>query len=195
MILSEKSWITQRRLPPKLEKYAWSEFDAMMALSPDSSRVVMYNKDVESPRLHRSYLCTPKYENINYSYMFCGINDSNESLLPEVFQPLLDFANVGEATPFNQITVNWYRDGNDFIAYHSDYEDKMATTDVMVISLGATRNFDLKKKGELTTTTVPLTHGDILVMHGDTQKEYRHRVPKDGSSSPRISITLRKYKT
>jgi alkylated DNA repair dioxygenase AlkB len=194
--LSDRSFLTSSKLPDSLMKYAETNFDNFMAMRPDSSRVIMFNKNVESPRLHMSYLCTPEFSNPNYSYMFCGLNEAHDHELPAIFQPFLDYVNQDEKIPYNQVTINWYRDGNDYIEYHSDYTDHMAATDVLVLSLGATRRFDLKSKAlSKRIWSSPLHHGDILIMHGDTQKEFRHRVPKEPQASARISITFRKYKT
>ena len=55
------------------------------------------------------------------------------------------------ATGFDYVFVNRYRNGNDSVAWHGDYEDR--GTVIASLSLGATRQFDLRPKRETRTTT------------------------------------------
>ena len=110
---------------------------------------------------------------------------------------------------FNSAVVNYYEDGGKSITIHRDAEEElMIGTDSPVIasvSLGATRNFELikthpeakpkaripdKSQGD---ASIPLAHGDLLLMHGDTQKNYAHQIRKDANvKKPRLNITFRR---
>jgi alkylated DNA repair dioxygenase AlkB len=102
--------------------------------------------------------------------------------------------------PFNSVLANLYRDGNDSMGWHSDDEPELGAQPVIAsLSLGATRSFRLRRKlprGPRTRAadrqTLPLTHGSLLRMAGDTQQLYRHEVPKaKGVVSERINLTFR----
>lgn len=90
-----------------------------------------------------------------------------------------------------------YRDGNDFIGFHRDDEADVPGKNVIAsLSLGTTRKFVLKHykdQRNTNTHTLSLAHGSLVVMMGDTQKDWRHGVPKDESvKTSRINLTFRK---
>jgi alkylated DNA repair dioxygenase AlkB len=61
------------------------------------------------------------------------------------------------------------------------------------VSLGAERLFRLRSKSGRITFAEKLQHGSLLIMAGDTQKNFRHEVPKEhGISEPRINLTFRR---
>jgi len=59
-------------------------------------------------------------------------------------------------------------------------------------SIGAERDFILKNKWTKESTTIKLPHNSLLIMGGDTQKNYLHSVPKrKGCREPRVNFTWR----
>src|ERR1700722_3705958 len=100
------------------------------------------------------------------------------------------------ATGFDYVFVNRYRDGRDSVAWHGDHE--ITGKVVASLSLGATRAFDLRPKpqSELRprTITVNVAHGDLIVMRGETQRYWEHRVRKDPRvHDQRINLTFRQH--
>ena len=98
------------------------------------------------------------------------------------------------ATPFTHVLLNRYRDGNDSVAWHNDREAaRMQRPTIASLTLGATRAFDVRPKVEpKRVTSIDLDHGDLVVMRGDTQANYDHRVRKDPRvTSERINLTFR----
>ncbi len=98
------------------------------------------------------------------------------------------------ATPFSHVLLNRYRDGNDSVAWHNDREAaRMARPVIASLTLGATRDFDLRPKAApKAVISIELDHGDLIVMRGDTQTNYDHRVRKDPRiTSERINLTFR----
>jgi alkylated DNA repair dioxygenase AlkB len=100
------------------------------------------------------------------------------------------------ATGFDYVFVNRYRDGRDSVAWHGDHE--ITGKVVASLSLGATRAFDLRPKpqNELRprTITVNVAHGDLIVMRGETQRYWEHRVRKDPRvHDQRINLTFRQH--
>jgi alkylated DNA repair dioxygenase AlkB len=62
------------------------------------------------------------------------------------------------------------------------------------LSLGAPRKFVLKSRcPDGDKLEVQLTHGSLLVMRGDTQRNYKHSLPRTKKSSgERINLTFRR---
>ncbi|HEY5350160.1 MAG TPA: alpha-ketoglutarate-dependent dioxygenase AlkB [Candidatus Lustribacter sp.] len=100
------------------------------------------------------------------------------------------------ATGFDYVFVNRYRDGRDSVAWHGDHE--ISGKVVASLSLGATREFDLRPKRESDlrprTIALDLAHGDLIVMRGETQRYWEHRVRKDPRvREQRINLTFRQH--
>lgn len=200
-------------LPEYLTAYARMHYKSLFSLHPTQrGQVSMFSKNVVSHRWHQSFMNTPKYDArfFGKSYMFSAAN-KNESVnapLPFPFEPFLTYMNSLEpkSNPYNQVVINWYADGNDFIARHSDCTIGMqADSPIAVISLcesadDTPRLFQVLPKQSTPNSVysrvdVTCRHGTIIKMCGNTQETFRHGVPKtrNGVSASRISITLRKY--
>jgi alkylated DNA repair dioxygenase AlkB len=80
------------------------------------------------------------------------------------------------------------------MGWHSDDEPELGPQPVIAsISLGAPRRFLLKHRKEPTLrAAIELPHGSLLVMSGDTQRLYRHALPRTARPlGPRINLTFR----
>eukprot|EP01126_Amoeba_proteus_P038884 TRINITY_DN4074_c0_g2_i4.p2 TRINITY_DN4074_c0_g2~~TRINITY_DN4074_c0_g2_i4.p2 ORF type:complete len:138 (+),score=24.98 TRINITY_DN4074_c0_g2_i4:403-816(+) len=99
---------------------------------------------------------------------------------------------------FDYVLMNFYRDGRDYIAFHSDGEALPVGKEIIAgLSLGASRRFLLKKntsdKNGPDRYEFMLNSGSLLVMAGTTQKYWKHSVPKMLKvKEPRLSLTFRK---
>lgn len=100
---------------------------------------------------------------------------------------------------FNSVLLNYYRDGNDSMGFHSDNERELGPMPVIAsLSLGEPRVFILKhiKKPELNPVKIPLESGTLLLMKGQTQKYWKHAIRKEGSpTGGRINLTFRQIFT
>lgn len=216
---SKSAWIEIAQLPNELCEYGQTNFETLFDLHPtERGKVIMKNEksanqEVESSRWHTSYLNTPKWDHLlESSYMFSGMNGSQVSKkvdLPNEFRPFFDHMNqkreMNQLRPYNQVVANWYKDGNDFVAFHSDYSYGMPKDmNVAIVSLYESpdefRVFSIKAKQNETFDDVlfervdlKLRHGCVLFMCGDTQHKFRHGVPKMESQSKRLSLTFRYY--
>jgi alkylated DNA repair dioxygenase AlkB len=99
-------------------------------------------------------------------------------------------------TGFDYVFVNRYRDGRDSVAWHGDHE--ISGKVVASLSLGATREFDFRPKRESDLRprmiALDLAHGDLVVMRGETQRYWEHRVRKDPRvHEQRINLTFRQH--
>lgn len=95
---------------------------------------------------------------------------------------------------FNSVLANLYRDGHDCMGWHSDDERELGPQPVIAsVSLGAVRRFVLKHRHDAAArTAIELPHGSLLVMRGDTQRHYRHALPRTARAvGPRINLTFR----
>jgi len=80
------------------------------------------------------------------------------------------------------------------MGWHSDDEPELGPRPVIAsISLGGTRRFVLKHREEpARKLDLPLPHGSLLLMGGDTQRNYRHALPRTAKPvAPRINLTFR----
>ena len=92
---------------------------------------------------------------------------------------------------FKYAVLNYYRDGNDHISYHSDREVEHGKM-VASVSLGQTRRFVLRHKGNKNKVVFEPKHGDVLILNDAAINfVYKHRVPKMKNAKARINITFR----
>jgi len=95
---------------------------------------------------------------------------------------------------FAFVLINRYRDGRDSVAWHSDRQIPTLRCPVIgSLTLGATRAFDLRSKRDRSRIiSIDLDHGDLLVMRGETQSNWEHRVAKDTRiAGERLNLTFR----
>lgn len=94
---------------------------------------------------------------------------------------------------FNSVLANYYRDGQDSMGWHSDDEPELGDRPVIAsVSLGAPRAFHFRHKQTRSTHKVELTSGSLLVMSGDTQRNWQHAIHKSRRPlKPRVNLTFR----
>jgi len=95
---------------------------------------------------------------------------------------------------FNAVSVQYYRDGSDSVAWHSDHtEDLIDRAHVALVSLGAVREMHIRSKSRPRRRfSIDLEPGSLLDMSGLTQQHWEHHIPKSSrATAPRMSIALR----
>ncbi|GJM12357.1 MAG: alpha-ketoglutarate-dependent dioxygenase AlkB [Pseudohongiella sp.] len=96
---------------------------------------------------------------------------------------------------FNSVLLNYYRNGQDSVAWHADDEPELGDRPLIAsLSLGAERSFELKQKhgSRASKYRMPLLNGSLLVMGGGMQQHWLHQLPKDKMlDKPRINLTFR----
>jgi alkylated DNA repair dioxygenase AlkB len=97
------------------------------------------------------------------------------------------------ATAFTRVSMGYYRDGADSVAWHGDTtaRDLDEPTLVATVSLGAPRRFLLRPRGGGRSTAFALGRGDLFVMGGLCQRTWQHTVPKVSRALPRLAIMFR----
>lgn len=95
---------------------------------------------------------------------------------------------------FNSVWVNYYRGGQDSVAWHSDrIAIDPANAVVAIVSLGGPRRFLLRGRASGgRSRSFTLASGDLLVMGGSCQQDWEHSIPKVASAPPRMSVTFRR---
>ncbi len=97
-------------------------------------------------------------------------------------------------SPFNSVLVNLYRNGEDYMSWHSDNEKELGENPIIAsLSLGATRDFYLRhKEKEYDKIKLELKNGSLLVMKGDIQNSWQHCLPKRKKiKKERLNLTFR----
>ncbi|AYC33802.1 alpha-ketoglutarate-dependent dioxygenase AlkB [Pseudomonas cavernae] len=96
--------------------------------------------------------------------------------------------------PLNGVLLNYYRDGQDSMGWHSDDEAELGPNPLVAsLSLGGSRRFDLRRTGQTRIEhSLELGHGSLLVMAGATQHHWQHQVAKTRKAcAPRLNLTFR----
>lgn len=146
----------------------------------------MYDKTVLTPRLTAWY-------GDNNSYDLDGNVSGAHSWTPELLS-LKERIEQEFGYRFNGVLLNLYRNNNDSVAWHRDKESRYGKRPVIAsISLGQTRNFDFRKKDHHSSKyNLPLPHGSLLIMKGDLQENWEHRIAKSNvHMKERINLTFR----
>jgi alkylated DNA repair dioxygenase AlkB len=93
---------------------------------------------------------------------------------------------------YHSLWVNLYRDQHDSTAWHGDNIGRIqAESIVPVLTLGASRRFLIRPTYGGRTWTFRPASGDLIVMGGRAQRDWRHCVPKESTPyGPRISINF-----
>ncbi|WP_202929017.1 alpha-ketoglutarate-dependent dioxygenase AlkB family protein [Chitinophaga agri] len=153
-------------------------FKALKAVTPWQQRTrKMYDKILPDPRLTAFYggqnglEWTPMLLDIKAAVeMACGIT-------------------------FNRVLLNYYRDGNDSVSWHSDNPSSSGQHHAIAsVTFGETRLFKVrhKERRDILPLDIPLTHGSFLLMGETMQAYYEHHVPKTSREvGGRINLTFR----
>jgi alkylated DNA repair dioxygenase AlkB len=97
------------------------------------------------------------------------------------------------ANTYNSCLLNLYHTGSEGMAWHSDGEKDLKKNGAIAsLSFGAERKFGFKHKQSGQLISLQLQHGSLLVMKGETQTHWLHRLPPTTKvTSPRINLTFR----
>jgi len=145
----------------------------------------MRGRPIPMPRLQTAY---------GRDYSFSGQTSVAKPIPPEL-QGVVDWANSLGMGLFNALLVNWYADGSKYIGAHSDNTAPLVRdSPIMTVSLGATRCFRVRTRADERVVDLHPADGDVIVMGGAFQAEFKHEVTKVARAGPRISLTLRQFR-
>ncbi len=102
-------------------------------------------------------------------------------------------SSIGIDANFNSCLLNYYPTGHDGMGYHADDEKELGAQPMIAsLSLGATRKFVFKHKKTQEKVALYLESGQLIVMHGETQRFWKHSITKTKTvADGRISLTFR----
>lgn len=94
---------------------------------------------------------------------------------------------------FNFVLINRFRDGGDRLGWHADDESDLGTRPVIAsVSVGAERVFRMRSRGGGSSVGRVLEHGSLVVMWGDSQRDFQHAVPPTARPvGERLNFTFR----
>jgi len=160
-------------------------------------RIRMMGKWVLQPRL------TAWYGDADAHYTYAGLINQPLPWLP-VLSSLRKRIENEFGRPFNSVLLNCYRDGRDYMGWHSDDERSLGPDPVIAsLSLGAERRFSFRPKTNHLTkqkidalqsdqTDLGLKSGSLLLMTEGVQAFYKHALPKAlRVRDARINLTFR----
>lgn len=156
------------------------------SLAWQQNTITLFGKTHQTPRLER-FVADP---DVYYSYSGKRLENAPwPSVLLGIRQTLERRFNI----PFNAVLANFYRNGQDSMGWHSDDEPELGLTPIIAsLSLGATRKFKIRHKVSHCVTDILLETGSLLVMQGDSQRDYQHALPKQAKvTQGRINLTFR----
>ncbi|WP_430737854.1 alpha-ketoglutarate-dependent dioxygenase AlkB family protein [Psychrobacter sp. VH5] len=131
------------------------------------------------------------------SYQYSGHTRQSLPWSDTVFHVKLyieqQLSRIGIDANFNSCLLNYYPTGHDGIGYHADDEKELGAQPVIAsLSLGATRKFVFKHKKTQEKVALYLESGQLIVMHGETQRFWKHSITKTKTvADGRISLTFR----
>jgi alkylated DNA repair dioxygenase AlkB len=151
----------------------------------------------ESIRLFGRELRVPRrcawYGDAGVTYRYSRLVHRAEGWSPTTAQ-LRDALAERLGVRFNFVLLNLYRDGADGMGWHSDDEPELgAQPCIASLSLGAARRFCLRSRDATRRRLqVTLEAGSLLLMWGDSQRDWEHALPKTRTPvAPRINLTFR----
>lgn len=160
--------------------------DLVHAVPWQQPQLYIHGRQVPTPRL----CCWMGDPDAAYRY-------SNTRFLPEPWiAPVLVLRSAVETmtgTVFNSVLLNYYRDGRDAMGWHSDDEPELGPQPVIAsVSIGGVRRFLLRPRAGGKSSGIELAHGSLLLMRGETQKNYQHSLPRTAKAvDGRINLTFR----
>lgn len=167
-------------------------YEEMMEVSWQQNAIRIMGKKIDLPRLEVMY-----GDSTDIKYSYSGSVELSCNLWTDSLHALKEKVEKASHSSFNIIIGNYYRTGNDYIGWHSDDEPKMGFNPVIAsISLGAERNFQVRRKPKGIIHDYFLEHGSLLIMPAGFQSSYLHQLPKNNRLViPRINLTFRPWIT
>ena len=163
-------------------------FDVFMQeLEWNRERLLMYGKEILMKRK------VALYGDKGLLYTYSG--DSKQSLQ---WHPLLseirNHLKTKTNQEFNICLANLYHDGSEGMGWHADDEPELGPNPTVAsVSLGASRDFQIRHNKTGETINISLEPGSLLIMSGPFQHNWKHQIPKRARvKSPRINLTFRR---
>jgi len=148
--------------------------------------IKIYGREVKIPRLQAWY-GEPEAR-----YQYSGLSMAPLKWTPELLA-LKRMCEQEAGAEFNSVLANLYRDGEDTVGWHGDNEAELGRQPVIAsISLGVCRAIDFRHNISGIKKRLPLEHGSLLLMSGNTQQFWQHSIARSKKiKNARINLTFR----
>ena len=132
------------------------------------------------------------YGESEYSYTYSKVTKKANLWTPELLA-LKAIVEKESNETYNSCLLNLYHSGDEGMAYHSDGEKMLRKNGAIAsLSLGAARKFSFTHRETQQRIDINLENGSLLVMKGETQTHWLHRLPPTKKvKTPRINLTFR----
>lgn len=150
-------------------------------------RVRVFGREHPVPRL-QSWHGDPQAR-----YRYSGLTLTPEPWTAELAE-IRDRIQAVTGHRFNSVLANLYRDGRDSMGWHADDEPELGEAPrVASFSLGAERDFALRRKGESRRAArLALRHNELLIMAPALQHHWQHSLPRRATlEAARVNLTFR----
>ena len=148
-------------------------------------RVRLFGREVDAPRLCACY------GQSGLAYRYSGVTRRCAPWTAPLREAV---ERIGRrlGASFNFVLANRYRDGSDAVGWHADDERGIAPV-IASVSLGSERVFRVRPREGGPSTALRLGHGDLVLMWGRCQRDFRHAVPRTRAPvGARVNLTLRR---
>ena len=143
-------------------------FEELWSIHPESyGKIKIMGKEINTPRWQESF---------GKDYHYSGINHTARPVSTHPYLSLLlEWVRNHSKKNYEQILINWYKDGNHYIGWHSDDEKQLVkNSSIYSFSFGQARDFDIKSKpssGFKFQDRVKLENNSMIIMEGEFQKK------------------------
>lgn len=151
-----------------------------------SDEAVIFGKLIETKRK------VAWFGDESFEYTYSGRTKRAGKWTPELLR-LKEKAEELTGERYNSCLLNLYHDGSEGMAYHSDGEKDLKKNGAIAsLTFGAERKFSFKHKTTKEKVDLYLEHGSLLVMKGETQTYWQHRLPPTKKVfHARVNLTFR----
>ena len=131
----------------------------------------------------------------NYSYKY-GSKIMNPQPMSKTIKIIQQIIHQKYGELFDSVLINYYKDGNIGMRYHSDEIYDEWNEDTVIICFGADREIAFREILNYENKTYfNMSNGDLLFMKEGCQQIYQHRVLKNKRIvNDRISLVFKKHK-
>ena len=160
--------------------------ELMSNIAWENDQAIIFGKRIITKRKVAWYGDQP------FQYTYSKITKQALTWTPTL-KELKEMAEKESGESYNSCLLNLYHTGEEGMAWHSDGEKDLKKNGAIAsLSFGAERKFAFKHKKSAELVNVFLEHGSLLVMKGETQTHWLHRLPPTTKiHSPRINLTFR----
>lgn len=162
--------------------------DLMTNIAWQQETISLYGQQHLLPRL------TAWYGDEDRRYQYSAVNLHALPWTPTLRRIKQRVEAHSDGVMFNSVLLNLYRNGNDGVAWHSDNEAELGAMPIIAsVSFGQERPFQLRhRQNKNLKYSLPLPHGSLLLMRGETQWNWLHQIPKSAKNmAARINLTFR----